>query len=30
MVKIDSSWYEVLRSQFEAPYFAQLKEFLVA
>lgn len=29
-VKIDSSWYEVLRSQFEAPYFAQLKEFLVA
>ena len=29
-VKIDSSWYEVLRPQFEAPYFAQLKEFLVA
>lgn len=29
-VKIDSSWYEVLRAQFEAPYFAQLKEFLVA
>ena len=28
-VKIDSSWYEVLRGQFEAPYFAQLKEFLV-
>lgn len=30
MVKIDPSWYEVLRPQFEAPYFAQLKEFLVA
>ena len=29
MVKIDPSWYEVLRPQFEAPYFAQLKEFLV-
>ena len=29
-VKIDPSWYEVLRPQFEAPYFAQLKEFLVA
>lgn len=29
-VKIDSTWYEVLREQFEAPYFAQLKEFLVA
>ena len=29
-VKIDSSWYEVLKGQFEAPYFAQLKEFLVA
>ena len=29
-VKIDPSWYEVLRSQFEAPYFAQLKEFLIA
>jgi uracil-DNA glycosylase len=29
-VKIDSSWYEVLRPQFEASYFAQLKEFLVA
>ena len=27
---IDPSWLEVLRSQFEAPYFAQLKEFLVA
>lgn len=27
-VKIDPSWYEVLRPQFEAPYFAQLKEFL--
>ena len=30
MVKIDPSWYEVLRPQFEAAYFAQLKEFLVA
>ena len=29
-VKIDSSWYEVLRPQFEAPYFAELKNFLVA
>lgn len=29
-VKIDPSWYEVLQTQFEAPYFAQLKEFLVA
>ena len=29
-VKIDPSWYEVLKPQFEAPYFAQLKEFLVA
>ncbi len=29
-VKIDYSWYEVLKPQFEAPYFAQLKEFLVA
>jgi len=29
MVKIEPSWYEVLQSQFEAPYFAQLKEFLV-
>ena len=29
-VRIDPSWYEVLRPQFEAPYFAQLKEFLVA
>ena len=28
-VKIDPSWYEVLRPQFEAPYFAELKEFLV-
>lgn len=27
-IKIDPSWYEVLRPQFEAPYFAQLKEFL--
>ena len=30
MIKIDSSWYEVLKAQFEAPYFGQLKEFLVA
>ena len=29
-VKIDPTWYEVLQPQFEAPYFAQLKEFLVA
>jgi len=29
-VKIDPSWYEVLRPQFEAPYFAELKKFLVA
>lgn len=28
--KIDSSWLQVLRPQFEAPYFAQLKSFLVA
>lgn len=30
MVKIDPSWLEVLRPQFEAPYFAELKSFLVA
>ena len=30
MVKIDSSWLEVLRPQFEAPYFTELKQFLVA
>ena len=30
MVKIDPTWYAVLQAQFEAPYFAQLKEFLVA
>ena len=29
-VKIDPSWYAVLRTQFEAPYFAELKQFLVA
>lgn len=29
-VKIDPSWYEVLKGQFEAPYFADLKQFLVA
>ncbi len=28
-VKIDPSWYAVLQQQFEAPYFGQLKEFLV-
>lgn len=28
--KIEPSWLEVLRPQFEAPYFAQLKEFLIA
>ena len=26
---IDESWYQVLRPQFEAPYFADLKAFLV-
>lgn len=30
MVKIDSSWLEVLKPQFDAPYFAELKSFLVA
>lgn len=30
MVKIDPSWLEVLRPQFKAPYFAELKQFLVA
>ena len=29
-VKINPAWYEVLRPQFEASYFAKLKEFLVA
>ena len=28
--KIDPSWLEVLRPQFESPYFAQLKNFLIA
>lgn len=28
-VKIEPSWFEVLREQFEAPYFSQLKDFLV-
>lgn len=28
--KIEASWLEVLRPQFEAPYFAQLKNFLLA
>lgn len=27
--KIEQSWLEVLKPQFESPYFAQLKEFLV-
>lgn len=27
--KIEPTWLEVLRPQFEAPYFAQLKDFLV-
>ena len=27
---IDASWYQVLRPQFEAPYFADLKSFLVS
>ncbi len=27
---IDESWYQVLRPQFEAPYFAELKSFLVS
>ena len=26
---IDESWYNVLREQFEAPYFADLKSCLV-
>lgn len=29
-VKIDPSWYNVLQPQFEAPYFTELKQFLVA
>ena len=29
-VKIDPSWFAVLQPQFEAPYFAELKAFLVA
>ena len=28
--KIEASWLEVLRPQFESPYFAQLKNFLLA
>lgn len=28
--KIEASWLEVLRPQFEAPYFAQLKNFLIS
>ena len=27
---IDESWYQVLRPQFEASYFADLKTFLVS
>lgn len=29
-VQIDDSWYQVLKEEFEKPYFQQLKEFLVA
>lgn len=29
-VRIDDSWYQVLKGEFEKPYFQQLKEFLVA
>ena len=29
-VNIDPSWYEVLKPQFEAPYFSELKSFLIA
>ena len=29
-VKIDPTWYEVLKPQFEAPYFTELKNFLIA
>ncbi len=29
-VRIDDSWYDVLKEEFEKPYFQQLKEFLVA
>ena len=29
-VKINPSWYEVLKPQFEAPYFSELKSFLIA
>lgn len=28
-VQIDDSWYQVLKEEFEKPYFQQLKEFLV-
>lgn len=30
MIKLDSSWLDVLQPQFDAPYFAELKQFLVA
>lgn len=30
MVRIDPTWYEALKPQFEASYFAELKSFLVA
>lgn len=29
-IEIEPSWKKVLQSEFEAPYFAQLKEFLIA
>lgn len=29
-IQIDDSWYQVLKEEFEKPYFQQLKEFLVA
>lgn len=29
-VQIDDTWYQVLKEEFEKPYFQQLKEFLVA
>lgn len=30
MIRLDPSWLAVLQPQFDAPYFAQLKQFLVA
>lgn len=29
MIRIDPTWHKVLQPQFEAPYFAQLKQFLL-